>query len=227
MLGAIVNAIAIFIGAAIGLIFGKGIPERVNQTVIHGIGLAIILIGLMGAMEATNILLVIISLVLGGIAGEIINIELRLDNFGKKLEARFANSKSDIAKAFVMYSLMTCVGSMGIIGALEGGLTGNHTTLFAKSVIDFILALVFAASMGFGVLLSGFSVLIYEGSIAGFAFLLKDILVGDVVTDMSSVGGLLIAALGFKLIFKMDMKVGNLLPAIFVPIIYYSIINLF
>ena len=94
MLGAIVNAVAIFIGAAIGLIFGKGIPERVNQTVIHGIGLAIILIGLMGAMEATNILLVIISLVLGGIVGEIINIELRLDNFGKKLEARFANSKA-------------------------------------------------------------------------------------------------------------------------------------
>ncbi|MBN2260119.1 MAG: DUF554 domain-containing protein [Clostridiales bacterium] len=227
MLGSIVNAAAVFIGGFIGLVFRKGIPERFNNTVIHGVGLAVILIGLMGAMEVSNILLLIISLLIGGIIGELIGIEAGLENFGKKLEMKFSKDGNDIAKGFVTTTLMFCVGSMSIIGALEGGLTGEHTTLFAKSVIDFFVSIVFASTMGIGVIFSGFSVLFYEGSIAALAFTLKDVLVGEVITDMSAVGGLLIAALGFKMVFGADIKVGNLLPAMIIPVIYYTVMNLF
>lgn len=223
MLGAVVNSAAIFSGALIGILFKKGIPERFNATVTHGVALAVVLIGIMSAMEFTNILLLIISLVIGGIIGELVDIEKRLDRLGAALENRFAKGHGEIAKGFVTTSLMYCVGSMAIIGALESGLTGDHSTLFAKSVIDFIMGIVFASSMGIGVFFSGLSVLIYEGSISGFAFLLKDVLVGEVVSDMTAVGGLLIAALGFKMLFKNEIKVGNLLPAILVPIVYHMI----
>ncbi len=227
VLGALVNALAVFVGAPIGMLFKRGIPERINTTVINGVGLVVILIGIMGAMESTNIVLMIVSMVIGGIIGEIINIENHLENLGKQLEKRFSKGHSDIAKGFVTTSLMFCVGSMAIIGALEGGLTGDHTTLFAKSIIDFIMSIVFASTMGIGVFFAGFAVLIYEGAISGFAFLLKDILVGQVVAEMSAVGGLLIAAMGFRMILKAEIKVGNLLPAMLIPVIYYSILNLF
>ncbi len=226
MLGSIVNAAAVFVGALIGVIFHRGIPERFNQIVTHGVGLAVILIGIQGALGVTDVPLMIISLVIGGVIGEWINIEKGLDALGQRLQKRFSKDGSDFAKGFVTTSLMFCVGSMAIIGALDGGLRGDHSTLLAKSVIDFIMSIVFASSMGIGVFFSGFAVLIYEGGIALLASSLKDVLVGNLIVDMSAVGGLLIAALGFKMVFNLDIRVGNLLPAIFVPVVYYTVINL-
>jgi hypothetical protein len=226
MLGSIVNAAAVFVGALIGVIFHRGIPERFNQIVTHGVGLAVILIGIQGALGVVDVPLMIISLVIGGVIGEWIDIEKGLDALGQRLQKRFSKDGSDFAKGFVTTSLMFCVGSMAIIGALDGGLRGDHSTLLAKSVIDFIMSIVFASSMGIGVFFSGFAVLIYEGGIALLASSLKDVLVGNLIVDMSAVGGLLIAALGFKMVFNLDIRVGNLLPAIFVPVVYYTVINL-
>jgi hypothetical protein len=189
--------------------------------------MVVILIGIMGAMETSNIILMMISIVIGAILGELINIENHLNNLGKKLEERYATGHGDIAKGFVTTSLMFCVGSMAIIGALEGGLTGDHSMLFAKSVLDFVIAIVFASTLGIGVFFAGFAVLIYEGAIAGFAFLLQDILIGQVVIEMSAVGGVLIAVMGFNMVLKAGVRVGNLLPAMLVPVVYFSILNLF
>ncbi|OPL09150.1 MAG: hypothetical protein AVO33_07890 [delta proteobacterium ML8_F1] len=225
MLGSIVNAAAVFVGALIGVFFHRGIPQRFNHIVTHGVGLAVILIGIKGALEVTDVPLMIISLVVGGVIGEWIDIEKGLENLGKSLQKRFSRDGSDFAKGFVTTSLMFCVGSMAIIGALDGGLRGDHATLYAKSVIDFIMSIVFASSMGIGVFFSGFAVLVYEGGIALLASSLKDILVGDLIVDMSAVGGLLIAALGFKMVFDLEIRVGNLLPSIFVPVVYYTVMN--
>jgi len=226
MLGVIVNTLSILAGATIGLVFKKGIPERFSNTIIHGVALAIILIGLLGALEATNILLVIFSLVIGGIIGESIRIEKRLEGFGDLLQKKFSKNNSDIASGFVATTLIYCIGPLAIIGALNSGLLGDHSILFSKSLIDGVTAVVFAATLGIGVLFSGVSVFIYEGSIALLSFTLKDLLVGEVLTNMSAIGGLLIIALGIKMISNIKIKVGNLLPAIFIPIIYYIILDL-
>lgn len=226
MLGVIVNTVAILAGATVGLIFKKGIPERFSNTIIHGVALAVILIGLLGALEATNILLVIFSLVIGGIIGESIRIEKRLEDFGDLLQKRFSKNNSNIASGFVTTTLIYCVGPLAIIGALNSGLAGDHSVLFSKSLIDGVTAVVFAATLGVGALFSGVSVFIYEGIIVALSYSLKDILVGEVLANMSAIGGLLIVALGFKMISSIKIKVGNLLPAMFIPIIYYIILNL-
>jgi hypothetical protein len=223
MLGTIANTAAIICGSIIGLLFRGGIPEKYNETVMKAIALAVVLIGILNALKMENLLLVIISLAVGSIIGEYLRIECRLESFGKWLETRFAGGKNDISRGFIASSLLFCVGSMAIIGSLESGLTNNHQTLFAKSVLDGISAIVFASSFGIGVLFSSLSVFIYQGLITLSASFLKQLLIPSVVANMSAVGGLLIIALGFNMLNFEKIKVGNMLPAIFIPLIYYII----
>ena len=139
MLGTIVNTIAIIMGGLTGLVFRGGIPERYNETIMHAIGLAVVLVGLSGALKVDNILIVIFSLALGTLTGEFLQIESRLERLGKWFEDHLAGSENGdgrMAKAFVTTSLIYCVGSMAIVGSLESGLSGNHHTLFAKSALD-------------------------------------------------------------------------------------------
>jgi uncharacterized membrane protein YqgA involved in biofilm formation len=146
---------------------------------------------------------------------------------GNWLEERFAKTGSSISKGFVTTSLLYCVGSMAIVGALESGLTGNHDTLFAKSVLDGLGSIIFAASMGIGVLFSAASVFLYQGFITVSASFMKQFLTPEVITQMSAVGGLLIVAMGFNMLGMVKIKVGNCLPAIFVPLAYYMFKQLF
>ena len=230
MLGTFVNTLAIIAGSLVGLIFRKGIPERYGRTVIHSISLAVILIGLKGALETDELLLIVFSLAIGSVVGEVLRIEANLDNLGRWLEARFSTSGDGIAQGFVTASLVYCVGSMAIVGSMESGLTGNHQTLFAKSVLDGITAIVFASSLGKGVLLSSVSVFVYQGLITLTSAFMKQFLVSSVVNQMSAVGGLLIVAIGFNLLEIKKIKVANMLPAIFVPLIYFifkKMVNLF
>lgn len=223
MFGTIVNVFAIIAGSLTGVALSGGIPKKYTDTIMEGIGLAVILIGLKGALKSDDLLLVIFSLVIGSIIGEFLKIEDRLERMGRWLETRFSKAGDGIAKGFVTASLIYCVGSMAIVGALESGLTGNHQTLFAKSVLDGVSAVVFASTFGIGVLFSAVPVLLYQGSITLTASLIKPLLTPVVVTQMSAVGGLLIVGIGLNLLEIRKIKVGNMLPAIGIPLIYFMI----
>ncbi|WP_461206588.1 DUF554 domain-containing protein [Clostridium sp. DL1XJH146] len=227
MLGTIVNTIAIVLGSLIGLLLRKGLPENYKDTIMKGISLAVILIGLQNALKTEDIMLVIISMVIGSILGEFLNIEQALENIGHNIENKFSSSESGIAKAFVTSSLLFCVGSMAVVGALQSGLTGNHETLFAKSTLDGIASIIFASSMGIGVIFSAAAVFLYQGLITIAASLLKGLLVDSVITEMSAIGGLLIVALGFNMLEIKKIKVANMLPAIFIPLLYYIFMVVF
>jgi uncharacterized membrane protein YqgA involved in biofilm formation len=223
LLGTIVNTVAIIVGSLLGLLFRGGIPKNVTVTTMQAISLAVMLIGFKMALKTDAILLVIFSLVIGSLIGEFINIESRLERLGKRLETRFSKAGSGIAKGFVVASLVFCVGSMAIVGSLESGLTGNHQTLFAKSALDGLFSIIFASSFGIGVLFSSISVFIYQGIITLTSSLIKPFLIPAVINQMSGVGGILIMAIAINLLEIKKIKVGNMLPAIFIPLMYYML----
>lgn len=229
MLGTGVNVLAIFAGGLLGLFLGEGVPDRYNRTVMQALSLAVMLIGLKSALACDAILVIIGSLVLGSLAGEWLGIEAGLNRMGGWLEQRFSKGGGDgrVAKGFVTASLIFCVGSMAIVGSLESGLSGNHETLFAKSALDGVAAVIFAASMGVGVLFSALAVLLYQGSITLLAVLIKPFLVPEVIAQMSGTGGLLILAIGVNLMGVAQIRIGNMLPAIFVPLFFYGVRLLF
>jgi uncharacterized membrane protein YqgA involved in biofilm formation len=223
LLGTIVNAIAILVGSLLGLVFKGIIPSPYAKSVMQAISLAVILIGLKSALQTDALLIVIFSLAVGTVVGEMLKIEEKLNHLGQWFQARFSKTDEGFAKGFVTASLVFCVGSMAIVGALESGLTANHQTLFAKSVLDGISSIVFASSLGVGVMLSALPVFIYQGTITLLAASMKPLLTPEVVSQMSAVGGLLIMAIGFNLLEIKKIKVGNMLPAILVPLLYYAI----
>ena len=220
MLGTIVNTLAIIAGSLVGLLFRGGIPEKYSKTVMHAIGLAVVLIGLKTALKTDAILLVILSLAVGSILGELLRIEDRLEGLGNWIGQRLTGGAKGVAEGFVNASLLYCVGAMAIVGSMESGLSGNHQTLFAKSVLDGIGSVVFASTLGIGVLFSAVSVFLYQGAITVGASSLKQFLTPEVVSQMSAVGGLLILAIGIGLLEIRKLKIGNMLPAIFIPLIY-------
>ena len=227
MLGTIVNTVAIIAGSLIGLLFRGGIPEKYRVTIMQALSLAVILIGIKMALKTEGILLVIFSLVIGSLIGEFVRIEDRLETLGRIFETRFSKAGNGLAKGFVVTSLIFCVGSMAIVGALESGLTGNHQTLFAKSALDGLSSIIFASSFGIGVLFSSVSVFLYQGFITLTATVIKPFLINEVINQMSAVGGLLIMAIGINLLEIQKIKVGNMLPAIFIPLVYYILKHIF
>ncbi len=227
MLGTFVNCLTIIAGSIVGMLFKNGIPEKYNQTIMQAVGLAVVLVGFQSAFACEDLLVVIISLALGAIIGEFIGIESFLEKIGAFLESFFASHKGNFARGFVTASLMYCVGSMAIVGSLESGLTGNHQILFAKATIDGIMAIILTSSLGIGVLFAAVPVLLYQGGITLAAGWVKPLLVPEVVSQMSAAGGLLIVALGLNLLREKKIKVGNMLPAIFIPLLYYGILLIF
>jgi len=227
LLGTIVNTLSIIVGSLVGLLLRGGIPERYSQIMMHAIGLAVVLIGLKTALETHAILVVILSLAIGSILGEFLRIEDRLEQFGDWLGRRLSKDSKGVAKGFVSTSLLYCVGAMAIVGAMESGLTGNHQTLYAKSILDGIGSVVFASTLGIGVLFSSVSVFVYQGFITLTASFLKQFLLPDVVSQMSAVGGLLIMAIGISLLEIKKIKIGNMLPAIFIPLAYQMLKHLY
>jgi len=225
MLGTFVNTGAVIVGSLIGYFFKNLIPERYSDTIMKAISLGVILIGLQMALEVQNILLMIFSLFLGSLIGEIINIEEGLDKAGDFVEKKLSKLKGDISQGFVAATLLYCTGSMAIVGAIEGGLLGKHDILIAKSFLDGVVSIALAASLGIGVLFSSLSVLLYQGSIVLIAGLAKNLLTDVVVNEMSAVGGLLIMAIGLNFLLKDRIRIGNLLPAMFVPILYFMIVK--
>ena len=230
MLGTIVNALAIIAGSLLGLLFSKGISKRYEEIILSGVGLSVLLIGIKSALVSDNLMVVIFSVIIGAILGEWLKIESKLESLGAFLERKVTKKSDDtksFARGFVTASLVFCVGSMAIVGSLESGLTGNHQTLFAKSILDGVTSVIFASAMGLGVMFSGIAVFLYQGLITITATSLKDLLVPETIEQMTSVGGLLIMAIGFNMLKITTIRVGNLLPAIFLPLLYFTISGFF
>lgn len=221
MLGTIVNAVAIIAGALLGNLLKSGLRQNIKAVIMQGVSLTVILIGLSMAMETKNVLVVTLSIVSGGVLGELLKIEDLLDQFGMKLEKCFSAGDGAFTKGFVTGSLVFCVGAMAIMGSLESGLTGSHTTLFVKSILDGITSVVFASSMGVGVAFSALPVFLYQGSITLAASYVKPFLTDAIIREMTATGGLLIFGIGLNMLTdKLQIRVGNLLPAIFVAIFF-------
>ncbi|UYZ36700.1 DUF554 domain-containing protein [Clostridium beijerinckii] len=227
MLGTIVNSLAIIGGCLIGLIVKGRLTEKISNTIMNGLALCVLYIGISGALKGKDTLQIIICIALGALIGEIIDIDRRLNDLGNMIERKIngkrknnSNDKISISEGFVTSSLLFCVGAMAVVGSVESGLQGNNSTLFAKSILDGVSSIIFASSLGVGVMLSSIAIFIYQGSITLLAGGLSTILTDNVISNMSAVGSLLIVGLGFNMLGISKIKVANLLPGIFLPIIF-------
>lgn len=223
MLGNIVNFGAIIIGCILGLLFKSRIPKRINNIMVEGLSLAIMVYGISQGIKTINPLIVFSSIAIGAIIGEIIDIEKRLDKLGLYFQSKIKKSK-DVAQGFVTASLLFCVGAMSIMGALQSGLQGQHDILFAKAFLDGTISIIFSSAMGVGVLLSSLSVFVYQGIIILLSGLVKPYLASVVINEMTAVGGVLIFGIGVNMLGIKKLKLGNLLPAVFIPIIIHVFI---
>jgi uncharacterized protein len=214
MAGTAVNATAIMFGSLVGVKAGHLLSSRVRETVMAGLGLAVLLIGVQLAMKSSQTMIVIGSLIGGGIIGELLGIEARLEQFGSFLGGRFKGS-GRVAEGFVTASLLYCVGAMAIMGALQDGLGGHPDILYAKAALDGIASVALASTLGIGVLFSALPLVLYQGGITLGASLAQQLLTPPVVQEMNAVGGLLIVAIGLDLLGMKRLPVGNLLPAVF------------
>ena len=227
MLGTIVNSLAIIIGGIIGVLFKNFIPVKYADSINKASGLAVIAVGIQLMLKGNNMTLMIISVILGTFIGEIIRIESILNNAGDYLQKRFVKSGNDLSSGFVTCTLIFCVGSMAIVGSIQSGLVGNHEILFAKSILDGIISMTMAVTLGVGVCLSALSVFLYQGTITLLAQSLQSVLNDIVIAEMTSVGGILIMAIGLNFLEIKRIKVGNMIPAVFIPIIYFLLTKLF
>ena len=236
--GTIVNALAILAGSAAGMLltwlagrFSGVLPagsvklgERLQTIIMQGVALCVLYLGISGSLDGQNTLIAILSMVLGAILGELLDLDKRMRSLGdwvqKRTEHLVTNGgQASISEGFVTASLLFCVGAMAIVGALQDGLTGDHSTLFAKSLLDGISSIVFGASLGLGVAFSAVAILLYQGSISLMASFLQPYLGDAVIAEMTCVGSLLIVALSLNMLGLTKIKVMNLVPAIFLPIL--------
>ena len=219
--GTLVNCGGVIAGTALGLLLGKLIPAHLSDSVIKGVALCVFYIGVSGMLASENTLVMIVSMVLGTIVGELLRLDDHLNALGDKIEKSFARHglRGRVSEGFVTASLLYCVGAMAIVGSLEAGLTGNHETLFAKSILDAVSSVVYASTMGFGVALSAIPLLLYQGTITLGASLLSPVLTDVVIAEMKAVGSLLIVALSLNMLGLTKIKVLNSLPAMFFPIL--------
>ena len=239
--GTIINALAVLTGSMAGLLlkwlaahFSSKLPagsaalgQRLQNIIMNGVALCVLYIGISGALKGNNTLTAILSMVAGAIIGELLNLDRRMQALGdwvQKKTARFSQGEggASVSEGFVTASLLFCVGAMGIVGALENGLTGNYETLQAKSLLDGISSIVFASSLGIGVAFSAVALFLYQGVISLLASVLSPFLGDAVIAEMTCVGSLLIVALSLNMLGLTKIKVMNLVPAIFFPILLFT-----
>ena len=214
MKGTLVNSLGIICGSALGILLKKNVPIKYQQTVMQGLSLAIGLIGLQMALKTENILIIIISIVIGGLIGEFIDIDGLLGRIGERLTVLMGNKYGSVGEGFITGSLVFCVGAMAIVGSIQDGLTGDTSILYAKSMLDTVASVVFASGMGIGVALSSISVLLYQGALTLLASSLSGFISEAMIREMTAVGGLLIVGISLLVLEIKTIKVANLLPAV-------------
>lgn len=225
MIAVLVNTTTVLLGSAIGLLFRNKISGNFTKAVIAALALVTILIGLDSALDTANILCVIVCMVIGTIIGEWIQIEKRIDGAGEFLKTKLLRGKASenrFTEGFVTACIVFCVGSMTIMGSLESGIHGNHSIIYAKSALDFVSSMMFAAAMGWGVPFAALFVLVFQGALTMLAGIVSPLLSSVVVTEMSAVGGTILAGMGINMLDMSPkrLSVANMLPAILLPIAY-------
>lgn len=232
LLGTIINSLLIAVGAIIGR-FLQGIPDKMKETVMQVIGLAVTVLGIQMGIKSDNFIIVIVSLVVGTIIGEWIDLDLQLNRFGKWIEHKIGKKgeNDDITQGFITGTLIFVIGSMAIIGALDSGLRNDHSLLITKGIIDGFTAIFLASTLGIGVLLSAISVFVYQGAIALFAgqisIFVPDTLLNTFIQQMTATGGAMIIAIGLNMMGLTKIRVANILPAILVVAFIVSIMHIF
>ena len=226
MLGTFANVAAIIVGGLIGALLKNGLSAKISDTVLKGLALCVLLVGIINALKVSNLLLVFIAVVIGAIIGEWLDLDQKLKALGDGVAAKLKGRGGKVSEGFVTGSLLYCVGAMAIVGSLESGLSGNHQTLYVKALLDGVVAIIFASTLGIGIVLSAFSVLLYQGAITLAAASLQPLLSEATKADMTSIGGLLIIGLGLNMLEQHNIKVANLLPAVFLPLLYQFVLLL-
>ena len=222
LLGALVNVGTVILGASIGLLLKKGIPERLQNVIMQAVALAVMFIGIKGFSDSNNTMVLILSMVIGTVVGTLLNLDGLINKLALKIENKFSK-KGGFASGFVSSTLLFCTGGMTVVGALNSGLSLDHTVQFSKAVLDLITSTILASSMGYGVLFAFIPLFIYQGGITLLAGVLSPLLSQMIIGEMSAVGSVLIVALSLNMLKLTDIKVMNMIPAIFMPIILYQI----
>lgn len=226
MIGVITNVVTVLLGSAIGLLCKKGIPGKLADAIMMGIGLCTICIGVTGLLDGNNALVTIISMVFGAVVGTLLDIDKRINTLGEWVQSRFKKQDGknvSVAEGFVTASLLFCVGSMTIVGSLNAGINNDYEMLFTKSVLDFVSSMMLSVSLGIGVMLASVFVLVFQGALVLLAELLAEpLMASGAIGELNCIGSLLILALGLNLIKITKIKVANYLPAlIFAPFVTY------
>lgn len=219
LIGVIVNAAAVAAGGILGSILHKGIPEKMNQLMMQGLSLCVLYVGISGSLEGNNTIVVVLSIVFGAVIGELFNLDGKLQSFGDFLQSK-VKSDNPISEGFITCSLFVCVGAMAIVGSLQSGLTGNNETLFTKGLIDGIIAMIMASTMGIGVAFAAVPLFIYQGILTVSAGAISGYLTMDVINEITCTGSLLIIAIAFNMLKLTNIKTANLLLAPFLPILF-------
>ena len=235
MTGTLVNCAAVIIGGLIGLLLKKGIKESYTVGINKSLGLAVLVIGINGVianmftaqngkLSSSGELLLIVFLVVGTLIGELLKLDDRFNRFCGKVDSKFKNG--GFASGFINGTILFCVGAMSIIGSINDGLTGDSSVLFVKSALDFVNAVIFGATLGFGVIFTCIPMLIYQGGISLLAGTLSSILQGELLEQVCMVGYAIIMAIGFNFFLEKKFKTLNMVPAIILPVVYHYILVL-
>ena len=214
MKGTLVNVAAILAGAGLGLILRLGISESCKRTILQAMGLAVLFVGIRMSLASQNSIIIVLSLAVGAVLGEMARLEERLDAFGIWLTELVGDRFGDIGKGFVTASLVYCIGAMAIVGSLQEGLTGDASIIYAKALIDGTVSVIFTASMGIGVMLAAVPVLLYQGAITLAAGSLQTLITDPMLAEVSGVGGVLIIAISLNMLKLTKIKLANLLPGL-------------
>jgi len=228
MIGVIINVITVLLGSSIGLLFKKGIPERVTTAAMIGLGACTLYIGISGSLVGENTLILIVSVVLGAIVGTLLNIDGAINRLAGKVEEKFRkNGKGvSVAEGLVSATLLFCVGSMTVTGSIQAGLTGDNSVLITKAMLDLVSSMMLASSLGVGVLLSSVAVFVIQGGLVLLAEFISPVMSVGAINEMTCAGSILIIMIGTNLMGITKIKVADFLPAIFFAPVIYNIVPL-
>ena len=225
MISVFVNVAAVVLGSAVGLLFRKGIPERISKAVMLVIGLCTLYIGIDGTLEGSKTIVLILSMVFGTLIGTLLDIDGKINAVGEFLEKKLKREgdKSSIAEGFMTGSLLFCVGAMTIVGSLNAGLRGDHTLIFTKSILDLVSSCLLASTLGIGVMFSALFMLVMHGGLVLLAGLLQNVLTDPaLITELTCAGSIMIIGISLNMLGVTKLKVANYLPALLmVPLFYY------
>ena len=229
MFGVIVNVITVILGSSVGLLFRKGIPEKVSNAAMIGLGACTLYIGISGSLAGENVLILIAAVVLGSITGTLLNIDGAINTLAEKVEAKFRKDgrQASLAEGLVTATLLFCVGSMTVTGSIQAGLTGDHTILITKATLDLVSSMMLASSLGVGVLLAAGSVFVIQGGLVLLAGVVAPFLNAAAINEMTCAGSLLIVMIGTNLMGISKIKVADYLPAIVFAPILHNLVALF